>query len=115
MSVLEQADISNVSITSKIYTKQEELLMALKVKAIKNAKKNAETMAKAAGKTAGDVLFLSDVVVPAPANYNNQPIVLRGVGSISDSLYGNRAPDPLPVDFQKLQYQVSVSAIFSID
>lgn len=114
ITALEQVDISNVSINSKQYSKQEELLTELKVKAVKKAKENAQALARAAGKDIGDVLFISDIITPANDNQNNKPVVIRGVASIGSGIYGNRAPNPLPVDFQKLQYQVHVSVIFSL-
>lgn len=116
ITALESVEISNVSITLKEYSKQDELILALKAKAVKNAKKNAQAMAQATGKKAGNVLFITDIPIDGyNQNKNNGPVRIRGIASVSDSIYGNRAPEPLPSDFQKLKFEVTVGVVFGIE
>lgn len=122
IAALEAEDISNVSIALKEYSKQDELVLALKSKAVKNAKKNAQAMAQATGKKVGDVLFITDIPIDGyNQNKSNGRIVIRGISSAgfqpgaASTLYGNRAPEPLPSDFQKLKFEVTVGVFFGIE
>lgn len=111
--VLEQAGISNVIIARQEFTGKERLLELLKAKAIKKAKRNAQIMALENNKKVREVLFITDLY-----NSNNHQnfdgtIVLRG----NSSLYGNRAPDAIPLvtDFQKIKFQVQVGVAFALE
>ncbi len=119
ITALESVDISNVSIARKEYSKQDELILALKAKAVKNAGENANAMAQATGKKAGDVLFITDIPINGyNQNKTNSPVVIRGLGSIqpgASSIYGNRTPEPLPADFQKLKFEVTVGVVFAVE
>ena len=120
IAALELEEISNVSITQKEYSKQDELLLALKSKAVKNAKKNAQAMVQATGKKAGDVLFITDIPIDGyNQNKSNGHVVFRGLSSVNfqpgAASYVNRAPEPLPSDFQKLKFEVTVGVVFGIE
>lgn len=119
ITALESVDISNVSITRKEYSKQAELILALKAKAVKNAGKNAQAMAQATGKKAGDVLFITDIPIDGyNQNKGNSPVVIRGLASFqpgASSIYGSRTPEPLPADFQKLKFEVTVGVVFAVE
>jgi uncharacterized protein len=121
IAALEAEDISNVSIALKEYSKQDEVILALKAKAVKNARKNAQAMAQVTGKKAGNVLFITDIPIDGyNQNKNNGRIIIRGMSSnfqpgAASTLYGNRAPEPLPSDFQKLKFEVTVGVVFGIE
>jgi uncharacterized protein YggE len=119
ITALESVDISNVSITRREYSKQDELILALKAKAVKNAGKNAQAMAQATGKKPGDVLFITDIPIDGyNQNKGNSHVVIRGLASFqpgASSIYGSRTPEPLPADFQKLKFEVTVGVVFAVE
>ena len=58
---LEELGISNVSIDRTAYSKEEQLRLILKTKAVEKAKNQALFMAKATNQKVGDAIFISDV------------------------------------------------------
>lgn len=111
--VLEDAGISNVIVARQEFSGQEKLMGLLKAKAMTKAKSNAQIMAIQGNKKVGEVLFITDLLDTGNQQNFTGTIVLRGISS----LYGNRAPEPIPLvtDYQKIKFQVQVGVAFALE
>jgi hypothetical protein len=112
LAELEKIDISNVIIDRTEYSKSEELLLDLKYKAILKAKKNAEMMTKPLNHKVGKAIHISDL-----NSISNQlqgkavGVQIRGASSI----YGNRATEPIMIEFNKIKFTTKVNVKFVIE
>jgi len=110
LAELENAGISNVNIEKTEYSKAEELIENLKSKAVLKAKKSAEKLCSPLGQKIGKAIFITDSTTTLLSNLQGQVagIQIRG----ASSLYGNRATEPILVNFQKLKFEAQVSVKF---
>ncbi|MBA9072351.1 hypothetical protein GGR22_000477 [Flavobacterium gossypii] len=112
LAALENVGISNVEIAKTEYSKAEELVENLKSSAILKAKKYANKLANPIGQKVGKAIFISDTS-STPFNLQGQVagIQIRGAASI----YGNRATEPILIDFQKLKFETQVTVRFTLE
>ncbi len=114
MAGLERKEISNVSINKTEYSKSEELLVNLKAKAILKAKQNAEKMVEPLNQKIGKAIYISDL--------ENESITRQLQGKVAgvqirgaSSIYGNRASEPMMIDFEKMKFSSKVNVKFIIE
>ena len=106
LAELESLGISNVNIERTEYSKAEELILELKTIAMKKSKETAEKLARAIGQKAGRAVYISDLnTISNGAPGQTSRITIRGLGK----LYGNKAPDPIYTEFEKLKFAVQIS------
>ncbi len=109
---LEQENISNVSISKTEYSKSDELLFELKSKAVLKAKLNAESMVAPLNQKIGKAIFVSDLnSISSQLQGKVAGVQIRGASSI----YGNRASEPIMIDFEKIKFSSKVSVKFTIE
>jgi|SRR5690606_3425409 len=112
LAELESVGISNVNIEGTEYSKAEELLLELKVKAIEKSKLTAEKLVKPLNQKIGKALYISDVNTISNAMQGQAPgIQIRGMSTI----YGSRAADPIYIEFQKVKFEVQVSVKYVLE
>lgn len=113
LAELEKVDISNVAIEKTEYSKAEQLLINLKVKAIKKAKESAEKMAQPLNQKIGKAIYISDLTSSIPNQLQGKVagIQIRGVSSI----YGARESEPILIEFNKIKFSSKVSVKFILD
>ena len=114
MAGLEGQGISNVSINKTEYTKAEELLLALKTKAIKKARVNAEKLVEPLGQKLGKAIYINDLEggsIGRQLQGKAAGILIRG----SSSLYGNMAPQQLSLEFDKMSFSAQVQLKFKLE
>lgn len=113
LAELENVGISNVEIAKTEYSKAEELIENLKSSAILKAKKYANKLVNPIGQKAGKAIFISDNSATVLSQLQGQVagVQIRGAAS----LYGNRATEPILVDFQKLKFESQVSVRFTLE
>jgi uncharacterized protein len=111
---LELEEISNVSINKTEYSKSEQLLIDLKAKAILKAKQNAEKMVEPLNQKIGKAIYISDLESESITHQLQGKVAgvqIRGVSSI----YGNRAGEPMMIDFEKMKFTSKVNVKFIIE
>ncbi|MFT5750299.1 MAG: hypothetical protein ACI93S_001577, partial [Ancylomarina sp.] len=109
-ATLEKVDISNINIVKVDHSKIEEFKKEIKVKAIKNAKTNAETLAEAIGQEAGRAIYIGQ-------GYSNQfqdrprakNMMIRGMASI---YMEEEAPQ---LEFQKIKLEHKIMVRFELN
>lgn len=113
LAELENAGISNVEISKTEYSKAEELIENLKSIAILKAKRFANKLANPIGQKVGKAIHISDNSSTVISSLQGQVagVQIRGAASI----YGNRATEPILVDFQKLKFETQVVVRFSLE
>lgn len=112
MTKLEEVGISNASISKTEYSDLEQLLIELKVKAIKKAKATATKIVEPISQKVGKAIYISDAASTVEALQGRVAgVQIRGLSSI----YGSRASEPVLVDFQKLTYSSKLTVRFIID
>lgn len=111
---LENVGISNVLITKVTYSKIEELLNSLRMSAAAKCRKNAEILASGMGQKLGKAIFVSDLNTTEPSR---QAYIDGFDRAKSTALYGSRGDDPLPlyVEYQKIKFEVKLTAKFVIE
>lgn len=108
-SALEKIDISNINIVKVDHSKMDELKKEVKIKAIKNAKSNAETLAEAIGQEAGRAIYIGQ-------GYSNQSqnrpraksMMIRGMASMDRQ---ESAPE---LEFQKIKLEHTIMVRFEL-
>lgn len=111
LSGLEYVGISNINITKTEYSKEKELLLLLKTKAILKAKANAESLLKPLHQKAGKILYISDNEMPMYRNLNPETILAKSVDLNNEKI----ETPPLDINFNKIYYSTSVDTKFSIE
>lgn len=114
---LETVQISNVSVDRTEYSKEEELLLDLKSKAIKKSLFTAKKLVEPLDQKVGRALFISDSNIGSKNSRENvtgtfgaAPIIkIRGMSSI----YGSS--EPIYTEFDKLKFEVQVNAKYSLE
>lgn len=115
LTELEQVGISNVVISKTEYSKSEELLLDLKYSAIEKAKRTAEKLVKPLSQKVGKAIYISDNL---SSNLNSLQGQVSGVqirGYTSANIYGNKASEPIIVEFQKLKFEAEVKVNFILE
>lgn len=111
MYELENIGISNVNLSRAEYSKVDELKMELKVKAIKKAKADSETLAESVGQKIGKAIYISDMnTYFQPVQYDNRRMKTQMAGAADMEMY-----QPVPMEFQKLKYQAELQVKFTIE
>ncbi len=111
---LEEQDISNVSIFKTEYSKEDELLLNLKKKAVLKAQANARTMTETLGQSLGKAIFIRDSHNRFFANADAVQMLrgqVSGLEMKSDNI--NQALEN--INFQDLRFETNVSVYFAID
>jgi uncharacterized protein len=110
---LENVGISNIEISKAEYSKAEELIESLKSIAILKAKRSANKLANPIGQKVGKAIYISDNSSTIHSNLQGQVagVQIRGAASI----YGNKATEPILVDFQKLKFESQVLVRFTLE
>lgn len=105
---LEDIGISNVTLDRTEYSKQEELLLILKTKAIQKAKYEATTLSKALNQKIGEAIHISNTT--ASNNYNGvklQEVVVVGYSGKSNY-------EPNDIEIQKMNFIAGVNVKFKL-
>lgn len=111
LSGLESVGISNINIARTEYSKEKELSLLLKSKAILRAKTNVESLLKPLHQKAGKILYVSDNEMPMYRNFSQENVLAK-----SANLDEKKAEQtPLDINFNKIYYSASVEAKFSIE
>jgi len=113
LAELENVGISNVEISKTEYSKAEELIESLKSITILKAKRSANKLANPIGQKVGKAIYISDNSSTVLSSLQGQVagVQIRGAASI----YGNRATEPILVDFQKLKFETQVLVRFTLE
>ncbi|APD07597.1 hypothetical protein UJ101_02094 [Flavobacteriaceae bacterium UJ101] len=106
---LNDLKVSSVSITKLEYSKKEELLKELRMKAMKEAKDRATYMLSAIGESAGKPIEVRDNSYYNPVMYRNQPRMMAM--KMEDAASAPPMPD---LDFKKIELRATVNAKFEI-
>lgn len=110
MLALEKNNISNVSIEKTAYSKIEELRLALKVKAIKKAKLNAESLTEPLSQKVGKAIYISDLGSNNNNYYRSSNIQIRGMSSVKEADF-----KPIDVEFEKIKVESNISVKFILE
>lgn len=110
MLALEKNNISNVSIEKTAYSKIEELRLALKVKAIKKAKLNAESLTEPLSQKVGKAIYISDLGNNNNNYYRSSNIQIRGMSSVKEADF-----KPIDVEFEKIKVESNISVKFILE
>ncbi len=108
-AALEKVDISNIQIVRVDHSKMEEFKKEVKIKAIKNAKTNAETLAEAIGQEAGRAIYIGQGY---SNRYEARPMaknmMIRGMASMD---MAETAPQ---LEFQKIKLDHKILVRFEL-
>ncbi|MCF6182133.1 SIMPL domain-containing protein [Lutibacter sp.] len=108
---LESIGISNVYLYKTEYSKMKNLQLALKSKAIIQAKKQAEALVKPLNQKLGKAIYISDL-----SGYNNYAMQGRAAGlKVMYEAVPTPNYKPVNIDFQKIKVQSEVSIKFKIE
>lgn len=112
LAELESIGISNVNIERTEYSKEEQLILALKSIAVRKTKQTAEKLAHPLSQKVGKAIYISDLNTISNSLQGKAPgITIRGMSSI----YGSRATDPIYTEFQKVKFEVQVSVKYLLE
>ena len=108
-AALEKVDISNINIVKVDHSKMKEFKKEVKIRAIKNAKENAEALAEAIGQEAGRAIYIGQ-------GYSNQiqtlprskSIMIRGMASMDVE---KAAPQ---LEFKKIKLEHKIMVRFEL-
>ena len=107
---LNQNDITNIFIYKKLYSKANEIVEILKVKALKIAKNNAETLMKSVGQSIGKVLTLEiyeNITNKESFSGSVEGIKVRGIGNIDDNDYFETEFSPIKLSTRlTIQFEI---------
>ncbi len=108
---LEEIGISNVQLQKTEYSKIEGLKLALKSKAIIQAKKQAEALLQPLNQKVGIAIYISDV-----NNFNNYGLQGRVAGiEVMYTVADKNNFQPIEIDFKKMKVQSEISVKFLIE
>ncbi|MGB5983642.1 MAG: SIMPL domain-containing protein [Nonlabens sp.] len=108
---LEEEDISNVSVTKAEYSKKDELLQLLKIKSIKQAKKNADALTKALDQKVVKAIRISDqsrFVNWSPRDNSVNMMAMESKLATEENSIQN-------INFQDLKFSTTVNVTFAIE
>ena len=108
-AALEKVDISNIQIVRVDHSKMEEFKKEVKIKAIKNAKSNAEILTEAIGQEVGRAIYIGQGY---SNRYEARPMaknmLIRGMASMDMS---EAAPQ---LEFQKIKLEHEIMVRFEL-
>lgn len=108
-AALEKVDISNIQIVRVDHSKMEEFRKELKIKAIKNAKSNAEILTEAIGQEVGRAIYIGQGYTN---RYEARPMaknmLIRGMASMD---MAEAAPQ---LEFQKIKLEHEIMVRFEL-
>ncbi len=108
-ATLEKVDISNINIVKVDHSKMEEFKKEVKIKAIKNAKTNAETLTEAIGQEVGRAIYIGQGYLN---QYEARPMAknirIRGMASTDME---EAAPQ---LEFQKIKLEHKITVRFEL-
>lgn len=108
-SSLEKIGISNITIDKVDHSKMDEFKKEVKVKAIKNAKENAELLTAALGQQIGKAIFIGQGY---SNNYQSRPrtksMMVRGMANMEMQ---DTAPE---IEFQKIKLEHNIMVRFEL-
>lgn len=107
---LETIGVSNVQLFKTEYSKIEDLKLALKSKAIVQAKKQAEALLQPLSQKVGSAIYISDL-----NNYNNYGLQGRAAGLNVAYAVKSKSFEPIDIDFKKIKVQSEVNIKFKIE
>jgi len=111
MYELEQVGISNVNLARAEYSKIDELKIDLRVKAIKKARADSETIAESIDQKLGKAIYISDMnTYFAPMHVEGRMMKNQMAGAADMEMY-----QPVPMEFQKLKFQAQIQAKFILE
>lgn len=106
---LEQLEIANVQLNRTEYAPMDALQMELKAKAMRQARRQAETMTAAIGQTLGKAIYISD-----SGNYYPMADAPR-MKVFAESADDQGNYQPIEGEFQKIRVEASVQVKFLLD
>lgn len=108
LQALENVGISNVSIERTAYSKAEELLLSLKIIAIKKSRTAGQKMLESLNQKLGKAIHITD---HQNAMYNQLQGRMRGVALNEVAVVAK----PIDVEFEKIKFESSVSVKYIIE
>lgn len=107
---LEGIGISNVTLVKTEYSEMDDLRHTLVARAVRKARTQARVMAEALEQPLGKAVFISD----SGFNFFNK---MQERGRVVMTAFGDAqmAPEPLPVDFEKIRVEASVEVKFLLE
>jgi uncharacterized protein YggE len=110
---LEEIEISNVILEKTAYSKEDEMYLILKSKAIEKAKKQAIAMTKPLNQKVGNAIFISDLNNNFIRGLSGSAagINIRGAKSISS----NNEFIPADIEFAKIKIETSLNVNFKLE
>lgn len=109
VSALAKEGISNIDLERLEYSKEEELKMEVKVKAIQIAKQKAELMLEALGQDLGRALHVQELGRPRVYNSYEVRSMKMNVQAVADMA------DASAVEFESLKFEATVQVKFAIN
>ncbi|MDO4880206.1 MAG: SIMPL domain-containing protein [Capnocytophaga sp.] len=110
MDALVENNISNIYISKKEYSKRDEIIELLKVKALKKAKNNADKLMKSVGQSVGKVISLDiyeNIQGNNALNATSAGLQIRGIGSIEDNEY-------IKTEFSPIKISTNLHIVFEL-
>lgn len=109
---LDRIGISNISIQKVSHSKLEELKQQVRVEAIRDAQRNARTLAQAIGQQIGKCFYIFDSNNDVLPTFYNNAIMMRSMAAEADTAAGSDEPS---LDFKTLKLQYYVQAKFVLE
>ncbi|MBV9964019.1 MAG: SIMPL domain-containing protein [Parafilimonas sp.] len=107
---LDDEATQNFYISRTSHSNMDSIKKQLKIKAIKNAKEEAVSLASALGDNVGNALTIND---PNESSNYPQPMVFSLRGKVAD-VADQAASAPMNVDFKKIKIEMNVNVIFEL-
>jgi len=108
---LEEEDISNVSVTKTEYSKEDELLLELKTKAILMAQSNAKALVTPLNQKLLKAIRISDQSRFQYYSAMDSSLKMEAMNSM-----GNDKPSPIQnIEFQNIKFTTTVNVTFAIE
>ena len=107
---LEKVKISNINLQKIEYSKEEELKMALRSKAVLKAKQQASALASPLGQSIGNAIMISDMSTTNVfnRNYELDEVVIRQYDNVGSKVSSQ-------VDFKKIKITTSIRVRFLLN
>lgn len=109
-SALENNGISEISLQRMEYEQPEKLLLALKIKALKDAKYSAKKMTAAIGQEIGDAVMINVY----QDNYRNRPVYISSFMKTENAVRREDSSENNPINsqFKQIRYEANVNVRF---
>lgn len=109
MATLENLDIANTYLERTEYSKMDELELTLKIRAVKKAKRKAESLTKPLSQKVGKAIHIIDHSRPY---YPQRPQPRREMAQ--DMLMAKAMAKPLDIGFENIRVETSVNIKFQL-